>query len=83
MINALQHRISIIEEDNNYLQIEYEAMKVKFVEYEESEVNPKIENIKAELNKKQGGNRKEEAKGELSLANEVEVNNLDNIKGEL
>ena len=58
-------------------------MKVKIVEYEESEVNPKIENIKAELNKKQGGNRKEEAKGELSLANEVEVNNLDNIKGEL
>ena len=68
MINALQHRISIIEEDNNYLQIEYEVIKAKIVEHEEGKVTLNLERqswIKKRV--------EEEVTVEFPQAKEVEV----------
>ena len=75
----------IFEDGSKYLQIEYKAMHVKIVEYEEGEVNLKTWEHQSRIKKSwwEFGNHQEETKGELSLTNEVEVNNLVNIKGEL
>ena len=48
VINTLKCQIYILEEDNKYLRIEYEEMKVKIAQNEEGEVNPKLMNIKTQ-----------------------------------
>ena len=46
MFNALQHWTSVIEEDNDYLKIEYEVIKAKIVEHEEGEFTPNFRTSK-------------------------------------
>ena len=57
-------------------------MKEKIVQNEEGKANPKLEKIKDEL-KGQVEVIKQELNVELTLAKEVEINNLDNIKVEI
>ena len=57
-------------------------MQAKIAKNEEGEINPKLENIKAQLKKGWVEVVKEEIKVEFALTKEVEVNNLDDIKFE-